>query len=62
MKFKEQLERAKAGEEKAKELIFLAYRPLLYKYAMVEERFDEDLHQELSKTLLNCIMKFNSNA
>ncbi|ANU45013.1 helix-turn-helix domain-containing protein [Enterocloster clostridioformis] len=61
MDFKEKLQQAKAGDVKEKEHIFLTYRPLLLKYAMVENRFDEDLYQELSKTLLNCIVKFCIN-
>lgn len=61
MDFKEKLQQAKAGDEKVKEEIFLAYRPLFLKYAMVEKRFDEDLYQELSRTFLNCIMKFSIN-
>lgn len=34
------------------------YRPLLTKNAMEQNRFEEDLYQELSATLLNCIRKF----
>ena len=34
------------------------YRPLLIKNAMEQNRFEEDLYQELSATLLNCIRKF----
>lgn len=59
MDFQTQLENAKAGNISAREYIFIAYRPLLLKYSMVSQRFDEDLYQELSKTLLNCILKFN---
>ena len=61
MDFKEKLQQAKAGGMEQKDDIFLAYRPMLLKYAMVEKRFDEDLYQELSKTLLNCIDKFCIN-
>ena len=34
------------------------YRPLLIKNAMEQNVFEEDLYQELSATLLNCIRKF----
>jgi len=34
------------------------YKPLLVKNSMERNVFDEDLFQELSITLLNCIMKF----
>lgn len=42
----------------AREEIFRMYRPLLIKNAMDKNVFDEDLYQELSATLLNCIQKF----
>lgn len=56
--FEKLLEQAKAGDEKAQEEIFRMYRPLLIKNAMEQNRFEEDLYQELSATLLNCIRKF----
>lgn len=59
MDFRTQLQRAKAGNKNDCEHIFLSYRPLLLKYSMVNQRFDEDLYQELSKTLLKCIIKFS---
>ena len=52
------LERAKAGDKEAREEIFRMYRPLLIKNSMDRNVFDEDLYQELSATLLNCIQKF----
>lgn len=58
MDFEKLLEQAKAGDEKAKEEIFRMYRPLLIKNAMEQNVFEEDLYQELSATLLNCIQKF----
>ena len=42
----------------AQEKIFLLYRPLLFKEACVYEVFDEDLFQELSMTLVDCIRLF----
>lgn len=56
--FEKLLEQAKSGDRKAQEEIFRMYRPLLIKNAMEQNRFEEDLYQELSATLLNCIRKF----
>ena len=42
----------------AQEEIIRMYKPLLVKNSMERNVFDEDLFQELSITLLNCIMKF----
>ena len=58
MSFKKLLEQAKSGDRNAQEEIFRMYRPLLIKNAMEQNRFEEDLYQELSATLLNCIRKF----
>lgn len=52
------LERAKAGDKETREEIFRMYRPLLIKNSMYQNVFDEDLYQEPSATLLNCIRKF----
>lgn len=58
MKFEMLLRQAKGGDQKAKEEIFRMYRPLLIKNAMNRNVFDEDLYQELSATLVNCIRSF----
>ena len=58
MSFEKLLEQAKSGDKNAQEEIFRMYRPLLIKNAMEQNRFEEDLYQELSATLLNCIQKF----
>ena len=58
MDFERLLEQAKAGDRDAQEEIFRMYRPLLIKNAMEQNVFEEDLYQELSATLLNCIRKF----
>ena len=58
MEFEKLLEQAKAGDKAAQEEIFRMYRPLLIKNAMEQNVFEEDLYQELSATLLNCIRKF----
>ncbi|MCM1188565.1 MAG: helix-turn-helix domain-containing protein [bacterium] len=58
MEFEKLLGQAKAGDKAAQEEIFRMYRPLLIKNAMEQNVFEEDLYQELSATLLNCIRKF----
>lgn len=58
MSFEKLLEQTKSGDKNAQEEIFRMYRPLLIKNAMEQNRFEEDLYQELSATLLNCIRKF----
>ena len=58
MNFEKLLEQAKSGNKDAQEEIFRMYRPLLIKNAMEQNRFEEELYQELSATLLNCIRKF----
>ena len=58
MSFEKLLEQAKSGDRNAQEEIFRMYRPLLIKNAMEQNRFEKDLYQELSATLLNCIRKF----
>lgn len=58
MNFEWLLRQAKNGDKAAQEEIFRMYRPLLIKNSMDNNVFDEDLYQELSATLLNCINKF----
>ena len=58
MSFEKLLAQAKIGDRNAQEEIFRMSRPLLIKNAMEQNRFEEDLYQELSATLLNCIRKF----
>lgn len=57
--FEERFRRAKAGDEDAKEKLFLMYRPLLLKYAVVNGSYDEDLYQELCETFIVCLQKFS---
>ena len=58
MNFEELLKMAQSGNKEAQEEIFRMYRPLLIKQSMDMNVFDEDLYQELSATLLQCIVKF----
>lgn len=58
IKFELLLRQAQKGDKIAQEKIFQMYRPLLIKNSMDNNVFDEDLYQELSVTLMNCIKKF----
>lgn len=58
MDFEQLLIYAKGGDQKAQEEILSMYKPLLVKNSMDRSVFDEDLYQELSTTLLECIRKF----
>ena len=58
MNFELLLRQAQQGDKTAQEEIFRMYRPLLIKNSMDNNVFDEDLYQELSATLMNCINKF----
>ena len=58
MNFEMLLRSAKLGNKDAQEEIFRMYRPLIIKYSMDKNVFDEDLFQELSETVLECIHKF----
>lgn len=58
MSFELLLRQAQKGDKEAQEEIFQMYRPLLIKNSMDNNVFDEDLYQELSATLMNCIRKF----
>ncbi len=58
MEFELLLRAAQYGDVLAEEKIFRTYRPLLIKFSMDRENFDEDLYQELSAAILNCIRKF----
>lgn len=58
MSFEDILWRAKDGDEWAREEIFKMYRPLLARQATMEGVFYEDLFQELSQTLVKCIINY----
>ena len=58
MSFKDLLLQAREGRESAVYTIWEMYRPLLVKNSIIGGRFDEDLYQELSITLLKCIYMF----
>lgn len=58
MDFMELLRQAKTGNEPAIAEIMDMYRPLLIKNSIIDSSYDEDLFQELSMTLLKCIIQF----
>ena len=58
MNFKELLLQAKEGKEAAVIDLLEMYKPLLVKNAIVNNRFDEDLYQELCIILLKWIGQF----
>ena len=59
MNFEMLLRKVQESDKEAQEEIFLIFFPLLIKYSMDINIFDEDLYQELSATLLKCIQKFH---
>jgi len=59
MNFKDLLLQAKAGSDQAITALLEMYQPLLIKNAIIDNGYDEDLHQELRITLLKCINQFN---
>lgn len=60
MEFEELLQYARTYDKKAMMDIIEMYRPLLISQAIINEKFDEDLYQELVYTMLLCILKFPS--
>lgn len=58
MNFEEILLQARESDKQAMMKIIEMYRPLMVKYAMVNNVFDEDLYQEFVYCVIKCIMKF----
>lgn len=58
MDFKEILKKAQQGDQTAISILFLQYRPLIWKLSRTPLGLDEDLFQELSLTFLYCIRSF----
>ena len=55
---KEMLLRAKTDGKDAAQELMLMYKPLMVHASFVEDKFDEDLYQELQLTVLHCIALF----
>ena len=58
MRFRELLNRAKTMDDTAMVQILELYNQLLYKYANVNSRFDQDLYEEFVYRLIICVVKF----
>lgn len=58
MDFKELLSEAKRGRAQAVSKILEMYQPLLFKTAIINGIYDEDLYQELCITFLKCLSQF----
>ena len=58
MRFRELLNRAKTMDDTAMVQILELYNPLLYIYANVNSRFDQDLYEEFVYRLIICVVKF----
>lgn len=58
MNFKELLLQAQEGKEAAAVALLEMYKPLLFKGAIINGRFDDDLYQELCIILLECVKTF----
>lgn len=58
MEFEELFLRARHSDKEALLKIIEMYRPLMIKYAMVDNKFDEDLYQEFVCKVIICVMKF----
>ena len=58
MRFRELLNRAKTMDDTAMVQILELYNTLLYKYANVNSRFDQDLYEEFVYRLIICVVKF----
>ena len=58
MEFEELFLRARNSDKEALLKIIEMYRPLMIKYAMVDDKLDEDLYQEFVYCVILCVMKF----
>lgn len=58
MDFKELLSESKRGRAQAVNKLLEMYQPLLFKTAIINGIYDEDLYQELCITFLKCLSQF----
>jgi len=58
MEFEKLFLRARQADKEALLEIIEMYRPMMIKYAIVDNKLDEDLYQELVYRLIVCVMKF----
>lgn len=59
MSFKELLVAAKEGHEDALNTLIEMYKPLLLRYSIFANSFDEDLYQEQVLRFIHCVKKFS---
>ncbi len=59
MLFKELLKAAAEGDEQALGALYRMYRPLITKMSMLNDEFDEDLHQEQMICFWKCVKNFS---
>lgn len=58
MLFKELLKNAADGDEQALGVLYRMYQPLITKMSMLNNEFDEDLHQEQMICFWRCVKTF----
>ena len=61
MEFKELLKAAADGDEQALGVLYRMYQPLITKMSMLNDEFEEDLHQEQMICFWRCVKKFYKN-
>ena len=61
MTFKELIKAAAEGDEKALNTLYRMYQPLIIKMSMLNDEFDEDLHQEQMICFWKCVKTFYKN-
>ena len=61
MTFKELIKAAAEGDEKALNTLYRMYQPLIIKMSMLNDAFDEDLHQEQMICFWKCVKTFYKN-
>lgn len=61
MEFKEMLKVAADGDEQALGVLYRMYQPLITKMSMLNDEFDEDLHQEQMICFWKCVKTFYKN-
>ena len=61
MTFKELIKAAAERDEKALNTLYRMYQPLIIKMSMLNDEFDEDLHQEQMICFWKCVETFYKN-
>ena len=61
MEFEELLKAAGKGDEQALGILYRMYQPLITKMSMLNNVFDEDLHQEQMICFWRCVKNFYKN-